>query len=147
MFSLFKHKQQLSFVSFVLLLLLLLDLAPAFQITGALGGIESSGARPFRSEIHVFQHSGAPFDLFILALKQLQSLDQSNPLSYFQIAGLEGLIAILFEQSSTDASKEFMAIPGSHGMESRGREHILDSAGMLQHRFPFGIGLMWRCMR
>lgn len=63
----------------------------AFKITGATGGVDpSTGARPFRQEINTFATSGAPYDLFILALRQLQSTDQTQPLSFFQIAGIHG---------------------------------------------------------
>jgi tyrosinase len=61
----------------------------AFQITGATGGVNSTtGARPLRYEIHDFANSGAPFDLLILSLIELQTADQADLLSYFQISGL-----------------------------------------------------------
>jgi len=70
------------------LLLSLYGLVGAFQITGNSGAVDSAtGARPFRQEINQFAASGAAFDLFILALQQLQQTDQSQPLSYFQISG------------------------------------------------------------
>jgi hypothetical protein len=69
-------------------LFLLVDCLNAFQITGAQGGIGPNGERPLRYEIHDFANSGPAFDLYILALKEFQLLNQSDPLSYFQIAGL-----------------------------------------------------------
>ena len=67
----------------------LVDTIAAIKITGATGGVDlATGARPFRLEINTFATLGAPYDLFILALRQLQSTNQSNPLSYFQIAGI-----------------------------------------------------------
>jgi hypothetical protein len=67
------------------------ELTTAFQVTGATGGVNlTTGARPFRHEINSFATSGAPYDLFILALRQLQSTNQSSPLSFFQIAGIHG---------------------------------------------------------
>ncbi|OAG39398.1 hypothetical protein AYO21_06414 [Fonsecaea monophora] len=72
----------------LLLILFLSNRLVAVQITGALGGLNSTtGARPLRYEIHDFANSGPAFDLFILALKELQSVDQSEELSYFQISG------------------------------------------------------------
>jgi hypothetical protein len=69
----------------------LADTIAAIKITGATGGVDlATGARPFRLEINTFATLGAPYDLFILALRQLQSTNQTNPLSYFQIAGIHG---------------------------------------------------------
>lgn len=69
----------------------LADTVAAIQITGATGGVNlATGERPFRREINVFATSGAPYDLFVLALLQLQSTNQSNILSYFQISGIHG---------------------------------------------------------
>jgi hypothetical protein len=72
------------------ILFLLFDYLTAFQITGAgaLGGLGPNGERPFRYEINDFAQPGPAFDLFIRALRDFQNADQSEPLSYFQIAGL-----------------------------------------------------------
>lgn len=70
-------------------LVLLLHLVGAVQITGARGGHDAStGARPFRLEMGDFAASGPGFDLYIQALNQMQATDQSDPFSYFQIAGM-----------------------------------------------------------
>lgn len=70
-------------------ILLFVDALGAIKVTGALGGIDpSTGARPLRYEIHEFVNSGPAFDLFILALSRFQAVNQSDPLSYFQISGL-----------------------------------------------------------
>jgi hypothetical protein len=62
--------------------------AIAYAITGVSAGVNNvTGERPFRQEINVFAVSGAAWDLYILSLRQLQQTDQSDPLSYFQIAG------------------------------------------------------------
>ena len=62
----------------------------AFEITGALGGINpGSGTLPSRFEISSFSQSGPAWDLFILSLYEIQRSNQSDPLSYFQIAGNE----------------------------------------------------------
>lgn len=68
----------------------------AFKITGATSGINSqNGARPYRYEISDFQYHGPAFDLFILSLSSFQSANQSDQLSYFQIAGLRTPISSL----------------------------------------------------
>ena len=77
-----------AFVFYVLFLLFDFLTASSFPITGATGGLGPNGERPLRYEINDFEKSGPAFDLFILALRDFQSLDQSDPLSYFQIAGL-----------------------------------------------------------
>ena len=74
--------------SILYILFLLVHCLTAFQITGATGNVSQDGERPLRYEIHQFANSGPAFDLFILALKELQIVNQSDPLSYFQIAGL-----------------------------------------------------------
>lgn len=61
----------------------------AFAITGLQGGVNAgTGERPIRQEISTFQQAGAAFDLYILSLKQFMQRDQSDPLSYYQIAGM-----------------------------------------------------------
>ena len=59
-----------------------------FAITGLQGGVNAAtGERPARQEISVFQHAGAAFDLYILALQQFAERDQADQFSYYQIAG------------------------------------------------------------
>lgn len=78
---------------FLFLFLLFLSLSPGlhgFKVTGALGGVNSTtGARPLRYEIHEFAKSGPAFHLLILSMMAFQAANQSEPLSYFQISGLE----------------------------------------------------------
>ena len=63
----------------------------AIAIEGAQGGVNAAtGERPFRQDIATFQTSGAAWDLYILSLSQFTQVEQSNPLSYFQIAGIHG---------------------------------------------------------
>lgn len=61
--------------------------AHSFAITGISAGVQSSGERPFRTEINQFSASGAPFDLFILATQAIQQLNENELLSFFQISG------------------------------------------------------------
>jgi tyrosinase len=61
--------------------------ATTFRITCPQGGVGLDGVRPFRLEIQDLMASGPAFDLFILASKELQNIDQQDPLSYFQVAG------------------------------------------------------------
>lgn len=57
-------------------------------VTGAPGGVNTaSGERPSRQDIYTLSSSGPAFDLFILALQQFQQEDQSDLLSYYQVAG------------------------------------------------------------
>jgi hypothetical protein len=61
----------------------------AIQITGARGGQnDTTGARPFRQDLEAFVTTGPSFDLYIMALNEMQTTNQSDPLSYFQIAGM-----------------------------------------------------------
>lgn len=72
----------------ILPLVLHLQVAEAtVTVTGATGGVFLNGSRPFRQEIFTFQKSGPPMDLFILAFRAFQQVDQSNVQSYYQIAG------------------------------------------------------------
>lgn len=97
-----------SWVHFLLPILLSLDLLLAIQITGPPGGVDPhTGARPFRYEISNFQHSGAAFDLYILALSEFQNVNSSDPLSYFQIAGIHG-----FPQTPWDGVSGTGSYPG-----------------------------------
>lgn len=60
----------------------------AFVVTGATGGISAAGQRPFRLNIVTMAQSGGPaWDLYILATQQFQAQDQTEQLSYFQMAG------------------------------------------------------------
>lgn len=68
--------------------LILFSLSTAFRVTGATEGHNvTSGARPFRLDLESFVTSGPAFDLYIQAMNQMQAMNQSDPLSYFQIAG------------------------------------------------------------
>ena len=117
----------------------------AFQITGALGGInETTGQRPLRYEIHEFANSGPAFDLFIIALADFQNSNQSDPLSYFQISGLPDLHLL---QPYTYSWQESTATLKLRGMVSQEAVAILDFACMLRRRFRLGIDLMWHYMR
>ena len=72
-----------------LVLLLPVHVCLGFEVTGATGGIDpTTGALPSRYEISSFSQSGPPFHLFILALFEIQRVSQSDPMSYFQIAGI-----------------------------------------------------------
>ncbi|OAP63560.1 hypothetical protein AYL99_02787 [Fonsecaea erecta] len=93
------------FAPLLLLVLSLSDGLTAFQITGALGGVNSTtGARPLRYEIHDFANSGPAFDLFILALIDLQSVNQTEELSYFQVSGIHGFPRIPWDGVSGTGS-------------------------------------------
>lgn len=73
---------------FVSSLLTFISSVSGIAITGVSAGIDNeTGAVPFRQELNGFRTSGAPFDLYMLALIQFQENNQTDDLSYFQIAG------------------------------------------------------------
>jgi hypothetical protein len=76
------------------LLLCVAQFSSAVQVTGATGGINSStGERPSRQEISTFSQSGAAWNVFILSLFELQRDSESDPMSYFRIAGMSLTLA------------------------------------------------------
>ena len=74
-------------VSIILAFILTFNSVLAFQITGVQAGVDLSGARPARQEINNLATSGPVFDLYVLALQAFQNVNQSDLLSYYQIAG------------------------------------------------------------
>ena len=73
----------------ILLALYLAPTAQAISITGATGGVDTAtGQRPFRQEFSTFATSGPAFDLYILALQRFQQRNQTDILSYYQVAGM-----------------------------------------------------------
>ena len=74
--------------SIILALACFIQFSSSFHVTGARGGRNAStGSRPFRLEIRDLAQAGPAWDLYIQALSQMQAKPQSDPLSYFQIAG------------------------------------------------------------
>lgn len=68
--------------------LFLTNQTKAVAITGPQGGVDSAtGQRPFRQEISTFQNSGPAFDLYILSFQRFVQQNQTNILSYYQVAG------------------------------------------------------------
>lgn len=60
----------------------------AYGITGISGGVNTdTGERPSRRDLRDLETSGPAFDLYIQALSQFQSDDQSDLLSYYEIGG------------------------------------------------------------
>ncbi|KHN95235.1 tyrosinase precursor [Metarhizium album ARSEF 1941] len=49
------------------------------------------GSLPTRQELRQLQSNGYMWDLFILALSAMQAVDQNDPLSWYQVAGIHGL--------------------------------------------------------
>lgn len=82
------HLRPVRCLSVAFVLLLSLTTVLAFEITGATGGIDpTTGARPSRYEISRFSQSGPAWSLFVLALYEIQRVNQWDPMSYFSIAG------------------------------------------------------------
>lgn len=72
-----------------LIVVALVVLADAIAVSGVQAGVDlTTGRRPFRQEFSTFRNSGPAFDLYILALQKFQQRRQSDPLSYFGIAGI-----------------------------------------------------------
>ncbi|KAL1969229.1 hypothetical protein VTN77DRAFT_483 [Rasamsonia byssochlamydoides] len=70
----------------------LLRICQAFAVTGVSAGVNpDTGERPFRLNLKDFQSSGPPFDLYIQALSRFQAEDQSELLSWYEVAGIHGL--------------------------------------------------------
>lgn len=60
----------------------------AFVVTGATTGLNTTdGSRPLRYDIEDFYDSGPAWDLYLLSLRSIQHLNQSELTSYFQISG------------------------------------------------------------
>ncbi|CRG91699.1 hypothetical protein PISL3812_08750 [Talaromyces islandicus] len=65
--------------------------AVGYAITGVSGGVNSeTGERPARLDMRSLQSAGPAFDLFVQALSQFQSDDQSDLISYYEVAGIHG---------------------------------------------------------
>jgi len=73
--------------------LLLVVQLRAIAITGISAGVDLvTGQRPWRQEISTFATTGAAWDLFILSLRQLQLVNQTEILSFFQISGQHNIL-------------------------------------------------------
>ena len=69
--------------------------AVGYAITGVTGGVNSeTGQRPARLDMRDLQSAGPAFDLYVQAISQFQSDDQSDLLSYYEVAG----ILLIFSQ-------------------------------------------------
>lgn len=67
---------------------LLLICTEAIAIIGILAGVNiTTGERPLRRNINQLYVSGPAWDLFLLALRKFQQVNQADPLSYYQVAG------------------------------------------------------------
>ncbi|KAK4061552.1 uncharacterized protein Triagg1_10261 [Trichoderma aggressivum f. europaeum] len=53
--------------------------------------LASNGSTPLRLEVRDMKADKRKWDLFILALSMFQSVSQSDPLSYYQVAGIHGV--------------------------------------------------------
>lgn len=59
-------------------------------IVGVKSGIDASGKVPLRLEIRQLRKNNAQWNLYLLAMNQMQSMDQSQLTSYYQISGIHG---------------------------------------------------------
>jgi len=61
-----------------------------FGITGVQSGRGGDGSVPLRLEIRQLQQNADQWNLYLLALDRLQSVNQSDQLSWYQISGIHG---------------------------------------------------------
>ena len=61
-----------------------------FAITGVQTGLGPDGSPPERLEIRTLRENNAQWNLYLLGLNKLQSTDQSERTSYYQMAGIHG---------------------------------------------------------
>ncbi len=86
----------LPFLQWAFVLAGFVAISTSYAITGPQGGVDPvTGQRPSRQEISSFQHAGPAFDLYILAFQAFVQQDQTEPLSYYQVAGWLALTPIL----------------------------------------------------
>lgn len=75
-------------VQWALFLMTLVVGVGTVSIKGLQAGVNTvTGERPFRQEFSIFQNSGPAFDLYIQSLYYFMQEDQSELLSYYQVAG------------------------------------------------------------
>lgn len=59
-----------------------------YPVTGVQSGLRSNGSIPYRLEIRELQKDGDLWNLYLLGLERLQATEQSDKLSWYQIAGM-----------------------------------------------------------
>ena len=59
----------------------------AYVITGVGSGRGNDGSVPFRQEIRTLQQDQDKWNLYLLGMSKMQSVEQTNKLSWYQIAG------------------------------------------------------------
>ena len=139
-----------SLLSFVLAILyfssFLVGDVHSFAITGIRDGVQPSGQRPFRTEINDFASAGPAFDLFFLSTQAIQQMNETELLSFFQVAGKYCVPCL--DLATTDNDKVFMATRPLSGMVLM-EMHPGDGAIVLMtlSYFQSGIDLMLLCMR
>ena len=60
------------------------------------GGVNAqTGERPLRLDINKL--TGPKLDLYLLALREIQDIEQTNKLSWYQLAGLHGVPKLTYD--------------------------------------------------
>jgi tyrosinase len=91
------------------------------------------GALPLRREIRDLEANFPDqFNLFVLAMRQLQKKSKDDPLSYYQIAGETGLGSGGRERDQTNGESRY-PWDAVQGMEQRPRDRGLGSVWRLLH--------------
>lgn len=78
-----------------------------------------NGSVPHRLDIRQMRNDPYQWDLFILALSMLQSVNQSDPLSWYQIAGMFSGCELSLILSSQWARGSNITMIGIHGLPFR----------------------------
>lgn len=77
-----------------------------FAIQGVHGGRGSDGSVPLRLEIRQLIQNTDQFNLYILALYRFQNTDQSDPLSFYQIAAIHGRPFVPWDNVQSTGSQD-----------------------------------------
>ncbi|KJZ72424.1 hypothetical protein HIM_08227 [Hirsutella minnesotensis 3608] len=73
------------------------SLALAQDFIATTGVVAQNGSAPIRRNINeLASEAGPQWDLYIQSLWEMQGVDESDPLSFFQIAGIHGVEACFF---------------------------------------------------
>lgn len=60
----------------------------SYQITGVTSGRGSNGSVPFRLEIRELEKNADQWNLYLIGVRRLMDMDQSEKLSWYQLMGM-----------------------------------------------------------
>jgi len=76
-----------------------------FTVTGVQDGSGQGGPKPLRLEIRELQRNPDLWNLYILGLDRLQSVDQRELLSYYQLSGTKTPLSTLLSLPDMDSTE------------------------------------------